>query len=303
MKKVEFWKTFNLCKELAISGTFIYNGLRVFDSMESFYYEEEVFEFLYNIAVGIERLEKICIILAEHDTCENQKMFEKSLITHSHQELLHRIEKIRKIGLSTNHYSFIKLLNEFYTTYRYDRFNLNDAGNYDKEKQALILFLNQYYNAAIEDNPPFEISPNSRKLKANIGKCIGKIVENMYQFIIDESTRLHIYTYEIRPYTKAYKIFLSKEYDFYKESVFWKELLIFSVKHKKGNPIIDIMKSVKALPFDSNMLNQYYSAYSDDTKKIQYLTEVDTYYENIEDKKGRLEILDLIGNTDISFDE
>ena len=53
-----FWKNFNLGTELQISGSFIYNALYHLDKMKNFRYEEDCFEFLYNISVGIERLQK-----------------------------------------------------------------------------------------------------------------------------------------------------------------------------------------------------------------------------------------------------
>lgn len=34
------WKNFSLGKELDIAGSFIYNGLKALDSMETFYYED-----------------------------------------------------------------------------------------------------------------------------------------------------------------------------------------------------------------------------------------------------------------------
>ena len=59
-------------KKKILNGTrnkfsFIYNGIYSLDNMESFHNVEECFEFLYNISVGIERLQKILVILVEHD--------------------------------------------------------------------------------------------------------------------------------------------------------------------------------------------------------------------------------------------
>ena len=88
-----FWKNFRLGTELQISGSFIYNALYFFDQMEHFCNDEEIFEFLYNTSVGLERLEKIAIILLEHDSSMDQEEFEKTLITHSHLELLDRIKE------------------------------------------------------------------------------------------------------------------------------------------------------------------------------------------------------------------
>ena len=50
-----FWKNFRLGTELQVSGSFIYNALYFFDQMECFNNEEEIFEFLYSLSVGIER--------------------------------------------------------------------------------------------------------------------------------------------------------------------------------------------------------------------------------------------------------
>jgi len=44
-----------------ISGSFIFNGLKCFHEMDTLYYSDEIFEFLYNISVGLERLFKITI--------------------------------------------------------------------------------------------------------------------------------------------------------------------------------------------------------------------------------------------------
>jgi len=74
-EKEFFWKNIRLGTELQISGSFIYNSLSIFDQMETFYYEEECFEFLYNLSVGIERLMKICIILIENDVLINKQLY------------------------------------------------------------------------------------------------------------------------------------------------------------------------------------------------------------------------------------
>src|SRR5690554_5991170 len=89
------WKNFKLGTELQISGSFIYNALESFDQMEHFCNDEQIFEFLYNTSVGLERLEKIAVVLLEHNPIDNQEEFEKSLITHNHSGLLNRIKEKR----------------------------------------------------------------------------------------------------------------------------------------------------------------------------------------------------------------
>jgi len=55
MDRTTFWKNFNMGTELDVSGAFIYNGLEKLHKMDTFYHEQDVFEVLYNISVGIER--------------------------------------------------------------------------------------------------------------------------------------------------------------------------------------------------------------------------------------------------------
>lgn len=59
MKQSEFWKNFHLGTEIDIAGSFIYNGLRRLHQIETLYNQSEVFEILYNLAVGVECLLKV----------------------------------------------------------------------------------------------------------------------------------------------------------------------------------------------------------------------------------------------------
>lgn len=63
MNRSDFWKNFSLGTELEVSGNFIYNGLKIINTIKNFDYPEEVFELLYNISAGFERMMKITIIL------------------------------------------------------------------------------------------------------------------------------------------------------------------------------------------------------------------------------------------------
>jgi len=106
MNRDQVWKNFDLGKELDVSGTFIYNGLRCFHEMKTLDHAEEVFEFLYNLSVGLERLLKIAVILLEHDGSQDQGAFEQSLITHNHLELLRRLKAHAKVALVGHTTSF-----------------------------------------------------------------------------------------------------------------------------------------------------------------------------------------------------
>lgn len=300
MDSITFWKTYNLCKELSLAGSFIYNGVKVFNDMESLEYEEEIFEFLYNISVGIERLEKIVLILKEKIDISTVNDFEKTLITHNHMLLIKRIVGSEKV-FSTVHNSLLQILTEFYNSWRYDRYSLSDFRNYDKEKKALINYINKSLNITLIENDLI-LTQNSTRIKRFIGKTIGKIVTYLYEKVLEYSNKENVFTYEVRSDTKAYKIFIRKEFDFINEEVFWKELLIY-ILHNNTNEYLDLYKTLQPIDFDEADLVGMINSLRNDVLKLPYLGQLDYLYENIKNKGKRFDFLDLIGNDGISFQE
>jgi hypothetical protein len=136
-----FWKNFRLGTELQNSGTFIFNGIYHLDNIEFFTFEEDCFEFLYNISVKIERLQKILIVLIEHDNSVTQHDFEKSLITQNHLELLKRIKAVRELNFGKVHTQFLGLLCNFYKSVRYERFNISSVYIPSQDKDKLVEFI------------------------------------------------------------------------------------------------------------------------------------------------------------------
>lgn len=63
-------------------------GLRRFHELRKLDFPDEVFECLYNLPVGPERLLKIAVVLHEHTEAGDHEALEQSLITHSHLELV-----------------------------------------------------------------------------------------------------------------------------------------------------------------------------------------------------------------------
>lgn len=50
-------------RELDIAGTFIYRAIKEFDTLTCFREECDIFHILYDLSVGIERLQKILVVL------------------------------------------------------------------------------------------------------------------------------------------------------------------------------------------------------------------------------------------------
>lgn len=304
MNKSQYWKNFKLGKELDISGRFIYNGLQCFHHMEHFHYEEDIFEFLYNISVGIERLLKVCIILIEHSDNQDQEEFEKSLITHNHQELLKRLRKHHgtTIGLATVHNDFLQILVKFYKSYRYGRYGLEAMETRDGEKVELHSFIEKHLKLQIDDEP-LHVTRNDAHIKRFIGKVVGKIAEELFNVIHSEARRLNIFTYETLYGSKASKIFMFKKYDFLDEDIVWKELLIFLMNGDEESGQIKFTKSIEPLDLDPVLAADYMQCLSSDVKKLKIMDEIETCYEELDNIKERLQMLEAIGNPHVYFND
>lgn len=274
-----YWKNWRLGTELQISGTFIYNALYFLDTLEYLHHEEDIFELLYNLSVGIERLQKITIVLLEHDENVNQTDFEKSLITHDHLILHERINKIEKINLGKVHFKFLNLLRDFYTSYRYERFNKKSVYKPDFDKKMLQEFLVKELNleTSNEDEPwyPYkkeEWIENTPRVKKFIGKIISKIIVSLYEIIREQAYKIGTYTYEIRYGSKAFKIFMAKEFTFEIENNFKKEIIV-SLLNKEAMKD-DFKEYIQSL--EPVNLNEYNSS-----TYIQYLLNSITNYNTI----------------------
>lgn len=302
MDKVAYWKSFNLCKEVSLAGIFIYNGIKTFDEMDSFQNEEEIFDFFYNISVGIERLEKISLILKEQIDIDQIQEFERSLKTHNHIELMERIVD-GKIIFNDIQKSFLYLLTTFYKHWRYDRYSLNDFQNCEKEKKALIGFLEKYYQLKIH-NDFFCITPNSDQIKKSMGKCIGKIVIFLYEQIKEYSHRNNVFTYEVKYNSKAHKIFIRQEFDFILENKLWKEVLVY-ILNNTDNEYLKLYKSFPPLDFDEADLITLINSFKNDVNKIECVEILEALYEEMDNQslKKRNEFLDLIGNESLEFSD
>ncbi len=303
MDKIQFWKNFKLREELDIAGRFIYNGLRYFHEMENLYNEVEIFEVLYNLSVGLERLLKVAVVLIEHDDIVDQGDFEKSLITHNHLVLLKRVQDRRKLALAGQHNEFLhKVLVEFYKTHRYGRYDIEAMKATGKEKTSFHSYIENHLEIEIFDEPPLHVTANSPRIRKFLGKIVGKITNEIYGVIKQEAARLNIYTYEVKYDSKAGKIFLDEEYEFSKEDVLLRELLVFLINSKDTSGLLGFLKKLDPLEFDPALVSDYIECLGSDEKKLRNMDELDALYEEIDTRGERLEMINLIGDSTVDFD-
>ncbi len=295
-----FWKNFRLGTELQISGAFIYNAIFMIENMQTFYYEQECFEFLYNISVGFERLQKIAIILIEHDSKQPQDEFERSLITHNQLELIKRIKKKKNLNLGKQHNKFLVLLDGFYNSTRYDRYSLSSVYHPNQDKQKLIQFISEGLKIEIKTELPFSTGVSDR-MKEFVGKIISKIATQLYAIIREEANRLGTYTYEIVYNSKAFKIFIAKEFDFKKEKLMQREIALYLIKNFPNDELKKFIDTLEPLEFGQLRTNKYLKSIFNIHEDRAAMDEMEYLYEENGIKHKRVEEIMALGS-EINFD-
>ncbi|QIE22131.1 hypothetical protein SBC2_01400 [Caballeronia sp. SBC2] len=175
MNASDFWKNFGLGEEVHIAGSFIYNGLRRFHELRQLDQADELFEFLYSLSIGLERLLKIAVVLHEHTAASDQDALEQSLITHSHLDLVDRLRKRVAINFGKPHNDLLQLLSRFYKTLRYDRFTLNSVSKGTKEAEAIRGLLSKHLDAEVLDGSLLLGTSNEDRYRVFIRRTVLKI--------------------------------------------------------------------------------------------------------------------------------
>lgn len=145
------WKNFNLNVELHISGNFIYNGIYLIDRYNQLSYEDDCFMLLYDISVGIERLEKIVYLLLAHkfdNTMPIAKLI-KQIKNHDHIKLYGLISQYISLNFGTKELALLSLLSEFYSKGRYVHLDYDENVqklDFNKNKNQLFQFFDEFLN-------------------------------------------------------------------------------------------------------------------------------------------------------------
>lgn len=301
MNTSDFWKNFKLGEEISVSGAFIYNGLRRYHEMKSLDFTDELFEFLYDLSVGIERLLKIAIVLYEHDDSTDQEELEKSLITHTHLDLLARLRKHTQVNLGSPQIGLLGLLGTFYKTLRYDRFSLASVYDANKERQAIFDWIGKYLKIQFPDKTPFFGNNNEDRYRRFVRRTTLAISRAIYTIIKERAGSINLYTYELRHGSKAESVFL-REVDISDEDVLWKELLVFFINTKSSSGYLKFLRGIEPLDFDLELVGDYLECFQSDTGKALVIDELEHLYSEMESDVGeRLELIRVIGASNVYF--
>ena len=155
--------------------------------------------------------------------------------------------------------------------------------------------MNKGLSISIDTTTPFEITPNDQRTKKFIGKIIGKICDELYKIICEEAHRLNIYTYEIRYQSKASKIFLAKGYNFEKEDLLRRELLVYFLNYNNSGNHSRFMRSITPLNFDPSLEADYIRSFDSNINAFCIIGELEALYEdevrNLNDRKSMIKLI------------
>lgn len=297
--------------ELDIAGAFIYDGIHEFCRLKYISNDGATFVSLYNMAVGIERLQKIVYVLWSLDNEVDEIKFEKNLITHSHIVLRDKIKEAlkshnEKIEFSKQENALFELLGSFYNKARYMRFNIN--GDWDIEIELIRKFLNSdsdciKTSSGLSCNNYIKTNENINKL---FGRTLKSISKKYYEFIKKGSSKNQTFTYELRFDSKAYKIFYSERNSLIKEQdneyMAVKELLIYLRNSKDKIGFLKYIDEIKPLKFDPSNLVIYLSNIIRGIIPQELVDEVECLYEDLYEPYEREKLVSLFAEESVMFE-
>lgn len=281
---------------------FIYNGLRRYHEMKCLDFTEELFEFLYDLSVGIERLLKIAVVLFEHCDSIDQDELEKSLITHNHLELFSRLRKHVPINLGQPQIELLSLLSTFYKSHRYDRFSLSSVYDAKKERRAITSWIGKHLQIEFPEEPSFFGTANEDRYRKFVRRTTLSVSKILYKIIEERARSINLYTYELRHGSKAESVFL-REIDISDEDVLWKELLVFFMNTESSSGYLDFLRGITPLDFDPELTGDYLECFQSDAGKALVMDELEHLYSEMEEDTGeRLKLMQVIGAPNVHFD-
>ena len=291
----EIWdfKSINMAHELGIAGEFIYDSARKAMALRNLYNDYELNSILYNGAVGIERLQKIYLCLSIPNPMDKSTVPE-CLKKHNHNELEKHVKEYSGKCISANGRSLLGLFSGY---------------NSKILKSLFIGFLKKQNGKFdfVELCTAVQFEPFKRYYINELGKTA-----NYYYSLIDEKAReIGTYTYELDSYSNASRVFWSTQRrSLYKQLILEqeavKELLIHLYKDHGDSGVLKLFNEMHSLEFDDALINDYLADLCEGNVNDSLIDWIDDLHEEIEDndeRKERHELLSLIGNVSVLFDD
>ena len=309
MDTLQHFKNFNIGKEIDLAGTFAYNALTILNSERNIYQNDQIFMFLYNAAVSVERIQKCVLFLYGSYDLSDIDTFALELKIHSQPALQSKINVHTKKKLSEEQNALLDLLKNFYEQGRYSNFSISTSFDYKAEFEG---FVKKHYDPALVETSIFSHDTYiTEQAKERIGRTLGKLLCYYYELIKDKAREENLYTYELRSDSPAEKVFLnlfpksSLQAVHESERNALAELILYLCTTTDSTGYFNYLRKIKPLPFDPFMVQEYLVDIMNRIIPQSLVDEVATIYENMSrsEVKDRKDAISIIGAHNISFPE
>ena len=309
LTELEYFKNFNIGKEIDLAGTFAYNALSILNTTQDVYLNDQIFMFLYNASVSVERMQKCVLFMYGSYNGSEIEQFAETIKIHDHQNLQCKINSHTKKKLSEEQNALLILLRNFYANGRYSNYSTDNAYDY---KSALENFVKHYYDASMVKTHFFRDDTYiSEEAKERIGRTLGKLLCYYYDLIKEKAHELNLYTYELRDGSPAERVFLNT---FPKNSLqainasernALAELIVYLITNKASTGYLNYVRGLEPLDLDPHLVPEYLADIMNRQIPQSLVDEVESIYENmphkqVADRKGSISI---IGETHVYFPE
>lgn len=277
MNEIFEYKSIRLNNEMHLIGDLLYTACSKLHDLGTNIKEYELVPIFYNLSIGIERLQKVIILVEQEGINKNPK-------THQLTKLAGIIHKKTNLELEKIEYSFLKYLTSFYESSRYLYFDKKKDEGY----VSLIAEINKYFNKfgkpVIRENEfiGFDIDEN---VKLILKDTVSSIIISYIQLLKKMVNKENIYTMETESETKlALLIFASEnvfEY-FHKRDIAIGELMYFLTAN------INQDDDIPKLDFDSAEIGGFLSSINSNRMLYQLIEFVEDEYIEMDIKLERL---------------
>lgn len=311
MDRVTFFKNFNLGTEIDLAGAFAYNALSILNTENNVYQNDQIFLFLYNSAVSVERMQKCVLFLFEDYNESNFSEFESSLKSHNYQNLQGKIFEKTKKKLSAEQNALLKLLSEFYSNGRYSNYSLDDGTRYDYKAQFEAFIKDAYSTDFVDSSILDGISFITERAKERIGRTLGKLLCYYYDLIWEKAHELQIFTYELRSDSAAEKVLMNSHPNKSLQSIHQdeknalSELIVYLANTPNRTGYLNLLRSFDALDLDPFLVQDYLPEILNGQIPQELVDEVETIYADLPPKEvsERRTALSALGERNLVFPE
>lgn len=309
MNEINYFKNFNLGKEIDLAGSFAYNALSILNTEDNIYQNDQIFLFLYNTAVSVERLQKCVLFICGNYDETNIFEFAESLKSHNHQMLQGKINEITNKKLSAEQNSLLLLLSNFYSNGRYANYSFGNEFDCKSELEKFIM--KNYDESMVVPNFLGNDTIITESAKERIGRTIGKLLSFYYDIIREKSHELNLYTYELRDRSAAEKVLLnsmskkSLQAISQNEKNAFAELLVYLMNTTDKTGYLNFLREIKPLSFDPYLVQEYLVEIIKKQVPQDLVDEVETIYEDLsqDEINERKESLSILSERNVWFPE